>query len=153
MKKLIFLLILFISPKIYSQDHSLYQKQIDSLEAVRAKYETRISELNSQIKQIEEKKALSKVEKFGGFEYIIPANSIMQIRDKATASGRLIFIPIRGEKITLIDFDTHISYWLVSFNKTEYGFVKDSDIMQNPMITDYKKRLLEIKSQIALKTD
>lgn len=153
MKRLIFIFILFISSKTYSQDQGIFQQQIDSLGSVRTEYENKIKELNILIKQIEDKKALSRIEKFGGFKYTVPANSIMQIRDKANSTGRLIFIPIRGEIITLIDFDDNNDYWLVSFNNNEYGYAKDVDIQQNITITNYKKRLVDLKAQVALKTE
>jgi hypothetical protein len=149
--KLIFIFIIFIYPKIYSQDQGKFQDQIDSLGSIKTGYENKIMELNIFIKQIEDKKSFAKIERFGGSKYTIPANSIIQIRDKANSTGRLIFIPIRGEIITLIDFDDNNHYWLVSFNENEFGYVKDVDIEQNTKINNYKKHLFNINYQIALK--
>jgi|WetSurMetagenome_2_1015567.scaffolds.fasta_scaffold314916_1 hypothetical protein len=153
MKKLVFILLLLICSKIYSQDQIKFQKQIDSLEAVKALFQNKVEELNILIKQIEVKKSLAKIEIFGGSTYNIPANSTIQIRDKANSAGRLIFLPIKGEKITLIDFDTKDGFWLVSFNKNEFGYVKDLDIQQDITIKNYKEHLVVLKAQIAMKNE
>lgn len=153
MKKLVFIFLLFICPRIYSQDQIRFQRQIDSLGSVKAEYENKIAELNILIKQVEYKKSLAKIERFGGFRYNTPANSLMQIREKANSTSRLIFIPIKGEIITLIDFDDKIDYWLVSFNKNEFGYVKDVDIQPDASIENYKHYLTDLKAQITVKIE
>jgi hypothetical protein len=153
MKKLIFIFILFICPKIYSQDQIKFQQQIDSLGSVKTLYENKITELNLLIKQIEDKKSLAKIGRFGGFRYNIPANSLMQVREKANSISRLLFIPIKGEIITLIDFDNKDEYWLVSFNKNEFGYVKDVDIQQDATIENYKHHLIDLKAQMTIKIE
>jgi len=153
MKKLVFLFILLVSTKVYSQDQIKFQKQIDSLESVKIEYENKITEINILIKQIEDKKSLAKIEIFGGSSYNVPANSIMQIRDKANSASRLIFLPIKGEIITLIDFNDKDGYWLVSFNKNEFGYVKDADIQQDISIKNYKEHLVVLKAKITMKIE
>lgn len=155
MKKLflIFTASLFICPGIFSQDQIKYQRQIDSLEAIKIVYQNKIADLNIIIKQIEDKKSLAKIEIFGGSTYNIPANSTIQIRDKANSASRLIFLPIKGERITLIDFDDKDGFWLVSFNRNEFGYVKDVDIEQDITIKNYKEHLVVLKAKIAMKNE
>ncbi len=153
MKIQMLILLLLIGSNINSQDLRHFQKQVDSLEYLKIEYENRISDFEKLIKQTEDKILIAKSEKFGGLDYSIPALSTIQIKDKANNSGKIIFLPIKGETIKLIDFDNNNNNWLVSYNKNEFGYVDDTYINQDSSVSNYKNHLKVIKSRISLKVE
>lgn len=148
MKRLIFIFILFICPKIYSQGQSKFQKQIDSLKVIKSECEINLQKINLLIKEIEGKKIITEFESFESLNYVVQAQPLMKIRDRGDSSGNIMFQPKAGESIKLIDYNASSDYWLVSY-KNVNGFVNGVYIEPSSTINDFKKYLVVKKTQIA----
>jgi hypothetical protein len=146
MKKLVIIFILFVCQKTYSQEVTRFQKQIDSLKAIKSDYEYKIKEVNILINQIEIKKSLTEFERFESILYIVQGHQPMKIRNRDESSGKILFRPKEGETIKLIDYNDNNDYWLVSYNNS-VGYVSEVYIEESPAIDDYKKYLIVKKAQ------
>jgi hypothetical protein len=146
MKKVVFSIFLLLSNNAFSQDQKIMLQHIDSLKALKIEYENKIMQINTAIKEIENKKTIIEFEQFDNLKYVIPAQPTVRIREKENSSGKLLFEPKKGEIITLIDFDDNTHHWLVSFHNT-VGYVNEVLIRQNSDVDDFKKYLAAKKIQ------
>jgi hypothetical protein len=148
MEKFTFLITFLLCQNVYPQGQHGVQRQIDSLKSVRSEYEKKIQQINVLIKNIEDKKVINEFEKYSSIKYLVPDQSTIKIRDQGNSSGEILFTPIKGEEITLIDFNDDLDYWFVTY-KSKAGYVNDVFIQQSSSISDFKKYLVVKKAQDA----
>jgi len=146
MKRFVSFCFLFICIAANSQNHIAIQKRIDSLKSLKHDYEIKIQELNTKIKDLENSKIISSYEQIKNFQYSVPGQPILRIRDKDNSSGAVLYELKKGDILTLIDFNDDIDYWMVSYNGN-IGYVNDVLIQQNSAVLDYKNYLQAIKEQ------
>jgi hypothetical protein len=151
MKKIIFLIIICVYQKLYSQE--IIQSRLDSLKKVKndyaiiiTEYEKKINKIDFLIKEIEDKKAIAEFSSSRTLEYVIPSDDIIKFREKDNPNGKLLFQPQKGETLKLINYMVDSKYWLVVYNNIT-GYINEMYITANPQINEFKKYLLKLNAQ------
>jgi hypothetical protein len=146
MKKSAFLLFLFLSSQVFSQNINDVQKQIDSLRDVKKDYEAKISNLDIKISELEANKSTLKFKDVEGIDYMVNQKIQIKIREKDNTSGKIIAEPRNGEKLNLVDYIEGTGYWVVLHN-AKNGYVNEILITSNPSIEEFKKNLINKRAQ------